>query len=105
MAAARTLLRPEDARPFAPIPYFWSDQYGLRIQAFGNLRGHDEARVVHGDMAEGRLLVAYRTGPTLTGAPAVGMPPRELREWRTAVAARTGRQDATATATASGPPA
>jgi hypothetical protein len=71
MAAARDLLHPDDARPFAPIPSFWSDQHGLRIQAFGYLRGHDEARVIGGDMTEGHLLVAYRTGPTLTGALAV----------------------------------
>ncbi|MEU8974392.1 hypothetical protein AB0D11_34875 [Streptomyces monashensis] len=80
-------------------------QYGLRIQAFGNLRGHDEARLVGGDMTDGRFLVAYRTGPTLTGALAGGTPPRELSRWRTAIATRTGRQDAIATAVASGPPA
>ncbi|MET9497237.1 FAD-dependent oxidoreductase [Streptomyces sp. NPDC006552] len=93
MAAARNLLRPERAEPFAPVPYFWSEQHGVRIQAFGHLRGHDEARVVQGDPAEGRFLVAYRTGATLTGALAVAMPPRELRRWRTAVAAGTAWQE------------
>ncbi|WP_107057690.1 oxidoreductase C-terminal domain-containing protein [Streptomyces sp. NRRL S-146] len=37
--------KPEARRPFAPVPYFWSDQYGTRIQASGFLRGHDEVAV------------------------------------------------------------
>ncbi|MFJ4714518.1 NAD(P)/FAD-dependent oxidoreductase [Streptomyces sp. NPDC088785] len=87
VAAARNLLRPGAARPFAPIPYFWSDQYDVRIQAYGCLRGHDAVRVVDGDMAAGRFLVAYRTGGRLTGALSVGMPPASLRRLRGAIAA------------------
>ncbi|MET7898421.1 hypothetical protein [Streptomyces mirabilis] len=26
-----------DAKPFAPVPYFWTDQYDTRIQAYGVL--------------------------------------------------------------------
>ncbi|MGW8848987.1 NAD(P)/FAD-dependent oxidoreductase [Streptomyces xiamenensis] len=89
MAAARNLLRPEGSRPFAPVPYFWSDQYDLKVQAYGHLRGHDELAVVAGDLAERRFLAVYRTGDHLTGALAVGMPPRVIRPWRAAVAART----------------
>ncbi|MFI7383825.1 NAD(P)/FAD-dependent oxidoreductase [Streptomyces sp. NPDC049813] len=89
MAAARNLLRPERPTPFAPVPYFWSDQYGVKVQAYGHLRGHDEARVVAGDPADGGFLVAYRTAGLLTGVLAVAMPPRELRRWRAAVAAGT----------------
>ncbi|WP_432747167.1 FAD-dependent oxidoreductase [Streptomyces sp. JH002] len=89
MAAARNLLRPEGRRPFAPVPYFWSDQYDLKVQAYGHLRGHDELAVVAGDLAERRFLAVYRTGDHLTGALAVGMPPRAIRPWRAAVAART----------------
>ncbi|MFI8306073.1 NAD(P)/FAD-dependent oxidoreductase [Streptomyces sp. NPDC085927] len=87
MAAARNLLAAPEARtPFAPVPYFWSDQYGLRIQAYGYLRGHDEVAVVEGDMTERRFVAAYRRGGRLTGVLAVGMPPRAVRAWRKAVA-------------------
>ncbi|MGW9497675.1 NAD(P)/FAD-dependent oxidoreductase [Streptomyces prasinus] len=87
MAAARNLLAEPEARtPFAPVPYFWSDQYGLRIQAYGHLRSHDEVAVVDGDMAERRFVAAYRRGGRLTGALAVGMPPGTVRAWRKAVA-------------------
>ncbi|MDT0423860.1 NAD(P)/FAD-dependent oxidoreductase [Streptomyces evansiae] len=88
MAAARHLLHPEPARPFAPVPYFWTDQYGIRVQAYGHLRDHEEARVVAGDPADGRFLVAYRKGRTLVGALSFGLPPKTLRPWRAAVAAR-----------------
>ncbi|WP_235215609.1 NAD(P)/FAD-dependent oxidoreductase [Phaeacidiphilus oryzae] len=96
MAAARNLLRPDRAVPFAPVPYFWSDQYEVKLQAYGHLRGHDEARVVEGDPAEGAFLVAYRTGDRLTGALGVGVPPRALRRWRAAVAARSDWETALA---------
>lgn len=46
MAAARNLLNPAARKPFAPVPYFWSDQYDMKIHAYGFLRGHDEVAVV-----------------------------------------------------------
>ncbi|MFC9503809.1 NAD(P)/FAD-dependent oxidoreductase [Streptomyces sp. NPDC057002] len=95
MAAARNLLAAPDARrPFAPVPYFWSDQYDMKIQAYGYLRGHDEVAVVEGDLAERRFVAAYRTGERLTGALAVGMPPKAVRGWRQAIAGGTSWSDA-----------
>ncbi|GAB6902608.1 NAD(P)/FAD-dependent oxidoreductase [Kineosporia succinea] len=85
MAAARNLLNPQARRPFAPVPYFWSDQYDLKIQAHGYLRGHDEVRVVEGDLSSRRFLAAYRTGDRLVGVLAVGQSPKTLRPWRQAV--------------------
>ncbi|GGZ65118.1 NAD(P)/FAD-dependent oxidoreductase [Streptomyces bluensis] len=86
MAAARNLLRPEARKPFAPVPYFWSDQYDMKIQAYGYLRGHDEVAVVDGDLETRRFVAAYRTGDRLTGTLAVGMPPKAIRSWRQAIA-------------------
>ncbi|WP_329289011.1 NAD(P)/FAD-dependent oxidoreductase [Streptomyces pseudovenezuelae] len=87
MAAARNLLAaPAARRPFAPVPYFWSDQYDMKVQAYGFLRGHEEVAVVEGDLARRRFVVAYRRGDRVTGALAVGMPPRVLRRWRQAIA-------------------
>lgn len=87
MAVARNLLNPDARRPFAPVPYFWSDQYDMKIQAYGYLRGHHEVTVVDGDLAIRRFLAVYRTGDRLVGALAVGMPPKALRTWRAAIAA------------------
>jgi len=89
MAVAYNLLHPDSPRPFAPVPYFWTDQYELKIQCYGYLRGHEECAVVEGDLDEGRFVAAYRTGDRLTAALAVGMPPKTVRSWRSAVAART----------------
>lgn len=86
---AYNLLSPGQPRPFAPVPYFWTDQYHLRLQAHGHLRGHDEHVLVEGNMEQGGFVVAYRTGDRLSAVLAAGMPPRELRPWREAVAAGT----------------
>ncbi|WP_406437456.1 FAD-dependent oxidoreductase [Streptomyces sp. NBC_01613] len=94
MAAARNLLNPDARKPFAPVPYFWSDQYDMKIQAYGYLRGHDEVAVVQGDLAERRFVAAYRTGDRLTGALAVGVPPKEIRRWRQAIATRASWAEA-----------
>jgi NADPH-dependent 2,4-dienoyl-CoA reductase/sulfur reductase-like enzyme len=89
MAVARNLLAGHAPRPFAPVPYFWSDQYDLKIKAYGYLRGHDQVQIVGGSLAERRFLAAYRKGDRLIGVLAVGMPPKAIRPWRAAVAART----------------
>ncbi|MEV0145429.1 MULTISPECIES: FAD-dependent oxidoreductase [unclassified Nonomuraea] len=99
MAVARNLLDPDSRRPFAPVPYFWSDQYGMKIQAYGHLRGHDEAVVVDGDLAQRRFLIAYRRHDRLTAALAVGMSPRTLRTWRGLIAAAATWTAALGTAT------
>ncbi|MEV4015147.1 FAD-dependent oxidoreductase [Nonomuraea angiospora] len=84
MAVARNLLNPGARKPFAPVPYFWSDQYDVKIQAYGYLRDHDEAAVL--DSGPGQLLVAYRTGDRLTGVLAAGKSPKILRAWRALIA-------------------
>jgi len=88
MAAARNLLDPDSSKPFAPVPYFWSDQYDMKIQAHGYLRGHEEIAVVEGSLADRRFLAAYRTGDRVAGILGVGMPPKAVRPWRQAVATR-----------------
>ncbi len=96
MAAARNLLAPDVRKPFAPVPYFWSDQYDMKIQAYGYLRGHDEVAVVEGDLTERRFLAAYRRGDRLSGVLAVGMPPKAIRSWRQAIAVGATWRDAVA---------
>ncbi|MCK9873487.1 FAD-dependent oxidoreductase [Nocardiopsis dassonvillei] len=86
LAVARNILDPEGRKQFAPVPYFWSDQYHMKIQSYGYLRGHDEVRIVDGDLTERRFLAVYRTGRRLVGALGVGVTPRELRGWRKQIA-------------------
>ena len=86
LAVARNLLGVQ--QPFAPVPYFWSDQYDLKIQSYGYLRDHEEVAVVDGDLDSRRFVAAYRKGDRLTGVVAVNAAPKVLRSWRAAIAAR-----------------
>jgi 3-phenylpropionate/trans-cinnamate dioxygenase ferredoxin reductase subunit len=57
MAVAANLLG--EQRPFAPVPYFWSDQYDARIQAHGIFPEHADVTVVHGSPDDRRFVAAY----------------------------------------------
>ena len=54
-AAARNMLG--QRRPFAPVPYFWSDQYDLKLQYVGHAHAWDHM-VVRGQTA-GRSFIAF----------------------------------------------
>lgn len=64
--AARRLLKGEKAGPFAPVPYFWSDQYERKIQFVG--RTGPEVRVVDGDLSGERFTAVYGRAGRLVGA-------------------------------------
>ncbi|AOS62350.1 Pyridine nucleotide-disulfide oxidoreductase/Reductase C-terminal [Actinoalloteichus hymeniacidonis] len=70
--------------PFAPIPYFWSDQFDVKIQSHGLLRDHDEVRLVSGSFEQRRFIALYRKGSRVAGVLGVG-DFRGLRRWRTAL--------------------
>lgn len=57
--AARTLLGMVQ-EPFAPIPFFWSDQYDVKIQVYGMPHQDATVSITHGDPAEGRFAAVYR---------------------------------------------
>ena len=63
-AAARNLLR-GDVEPFAPLPYFWTDQYHVKIQVHGHPSIGCEASVEEGSPADSKFVALYR----LDGAP------------------------------------
>jgi len=55
--AARRLLGVHDPGGFVAAPYFWSQQYGQRLQSIGSTMGHDRVEILDPD--PDRLLVAY----------------------------------------------
>jgi NADPH-dependent 2,4-dienoyl-CoA reductase/sulfur reductase-like enzyme len=65
--------------------YFWSDQYGLRIQFAGAIRATDEVRVIEGSFAQRRFLATYHRDDRTTGAFSMGMPRPFTRIRRTLV--------------------
>jgi NADPH-dependent 2,4-dienoyl-CoA reductase/sulfur reductase-like enzyme len=82
VAAARSLLAGRaDAPAFAPVPYFWSDQYGIRLQVLGSPRGSDEIHVAEGSPEEGKFLALFGRADRLRAVMAIGKP-RQLMGYR-----------------------
>jgi 3-phenylpropionate/trans-cinnamate dioxygenase ferredoxin reductase subunit len=70
-AAALTVL--DRAEAFMPLPYFWSDQHGVKFQLVGRADGHD--RVELEDLDPPRAFVArYYRDDELRGVLAAGHP-------------------------------
>jgi NADPH-dependent 2,4-dienoyl-CoA reductase/sulfur reductase-like enzyme len=63
------------ALPFRGSNYFWSDQYGVKIQFVG-ISEADEVRIVEGAPEEFRFLAYYRRRHRLVGAFAMDSPRR-----------------------------
>ncbi|GAA4524170.1 NAD(P)/FAD-dependent oxidoreductase [Amycolatopsis samaneae] len=72
MAAAKTLLG--KGEPFAPVPYFWSDQYDAKIHVHGTVPPDADLRIVDGDPGDGRFTALYGSGGRSTGALGWNMP-------------------------------
>ena len=62
-------------RPREPlVPYFWSDQYGKKIQVLGHPRPTDAVHLVNGDIATGSWLGLYVRDDVVTGVVALSQP-------------------------------
>jgi NADPH-dependent 2,4-dienoyl-CoA reductase/sulfur reductase-like enzyme len=86
--AAKTLVHgPERAEPFSAVPYFWSDQYGKKIQYVG-VAG-EFAGVVEGGLDEPRFVAIFTSGEQLVGALCVNAAARMIR-YRRLIAGRVG---------------
>jgi NADPH-dependent 2,4-dienoyl-CoA reductase/sulfur reductase-like enzyme len=67
-AAARTLLAGETgAQAFAPVPTFWSDQYGVKIQFGGRAIAGSEVHVAHEKPGDRRFVALYRAEDRVAG--------------------------------------
>lgn len=67
-AAARALLAGEGGcAPFAPVPFFWSDQYDRKIQFAGSVGTDDAMRVVDGSLEARRFVALFERGGRLRG--------------------------------------
>jgi 3-phenylpropionate/trans-cinnamate dioxygenase ferredoxin reductase component len=66
-AAASILGTPQ---PYDPVPWFWSDQYDLKLQMAGLSDGYDDVAIV-GDISAKRFSVEYRRTGRLIAVDAV----------------------------------
>jgi 3-phenylpropionate/trans-cinnamate dioxygenase ferredoxin reductase subunit len=87
-AAEHLLAGPAAAKPFAPVPFVWSDQYDRKIQCAGRTSPQDEMRIVHGSLAERRFVALFGRAGRLVGALGMNRPRqlvacrRQIREGR-----------------------
>lgn len=63
-----------DEKPYVPVPYFWSDQFDVKIQVHGVVPVGAEAEVVEGDIAGGRFVSRYTLDGMVTGVVGWNMP-------------------------------
>jgi NADPH-dependent 2,4-dienoyl-CoA reductase/sulfur reductase-like enzyme len=80
---------------YSALPYFWSEQYDIRVQAVGDFSGATHVEVIAGDVAQGRFAALYhRAGVGAVAGITWNLPARaaEIRRYLTdacAVQART----------------
>ena len=95
-AAASNLLaesRGESGEAYAPVPFFWSDQYDRRIQFLGRAAPDDDVRVVSGSIEERSFLALYGRGGRLHGVLGMNLP-RPVMKFRPLLAQRATWDDA-----------
>ncbi|MEU8646650.1 FAD-dependent oxidoreductase [Streptomyces sp. NPDC048674] len=83
-AAVASLLAGRTVESARPLPYFWSDQYGARIQFAGRRHPADTVRIVEGDLDDGAptadgVLALYERGHRTTAVLSVNRPRPFLR--------------------------
>jgi 3-phenylpropionate/trans-cinnamate dioxygenase ferredoxin reductase subunit len=96
VAAARSLLAGRaDASAYVPVPYFWSDQYDVKIQVIGHPGPDDEVVVVEGSVPERRFVAVYGRAGRFTAALGFSRP-RQLMGYRPLLEAGASFDDALA---------
>ncbi len=76
-----------DNVPYAPVPYFWTDQYDVKVQVLGIVEETSEIEYIAGEPSEGRFVAVARTGDQIDALVAWNHP-RELNKNRPLIAPR-----------------
>jgi 3-phenylpropionate/trans-cinnamate dioxygenase ferredoxin reductase component len=80
-AAVATLLGLTVTAARPPAPYFWSDQYGARLQFAGHRLPDDAVEIVEGDLDSRRFVAGYRRRGELVAVFAMNQP-KLFGKWR-----------------------
>jgi NADPH-dependent 2,4-dienoyl-CoA reductase/sulfur reductase-like enzyme len=86
-AAATLLGAPSPPSADHEVPYFWSEQYGARLQFAGHRVHGDQVEVVEGDLDAGNFLAVYRRDGEPVAVFAMNRPKPFVR-WRRELASR-----------------
>jgi NADPH-dependent 2,4-dienoyl-CoA reductase/sulfur reductase-like enzyme len=90
---AANIATPDAPTTLSEVPYFWSDQYDVKVQALGVPHPDDEVTVVAGSVEEHSFLALLHRGGTVRAAVAMSMP-APLARCRRLVAGATDLQEA-----------
>lgn len=95
--AARRLLSDDESAPaFSTVPFVWSEQYGIKIQAAGRFSGEDRMEVVHGGTDDARLVAIFERRGRISGV--IGFSePRRVMQYRRLIGTGTPFDEALAT--------
>lgn len=89
----------ETPEPYSAVPFFWSEQYGIRIQFLGRAAGDDDVRIVKGSVQDRSFLALYGKHGKLRGALGLAMP-KPLMQCRKLLVDDVSFDDAIAAASA-----
>ncbi len=84
-------LQPTDA--YAPVPFFWSEQYDRRVQFLGRAGPDDEVRLIAGSVEDRQFAAVFGSAGRLRGVLGVNMP-RHVMPFRKHLMNRIGWDDA-----------
>lgn len=86
-AAARTLLvGPDGSEAYDEVPYFWSDQYDVKVQMLGVPTDYEAIEIVEGDPDGWEFVAAYGRGGRTVAV--LGTIPNRVHAYRDAIANR-----------------
>jgi len=66
---------------YVPVPYFWTDQFDIKIQVFGVITPEAQAEIVEGDFAARRFVARYTSAEVVTAVLGWNMP-KQVRQRR-----------------------
>jgi NADPH-dependent 2,4-dienoyl-CoA reductase/sulfur reductase-like enzyme len=69
----------DETQTSSSVPYFWSDQYDVKLQFAGRARESDTTRVVHGSLSDKSYVLAYGRQGRLSGVLASNAPKALIR--------------------------
>jgi NADPH-dependent 2,4-dienoyl-CoA reductase/sulfur reductase-like enzyme len=79
--------------PYAPVPFFWSEQYDRRVQFLGRASADDDVRIVSGSVAARQFVALYGNRGRLRGVLGLNAP-RQVMPFRTLLLERVSWDDA-----------
>ena len=92
-AARRLLAGENEIEPYAPTPWFWTDQFDRKIQLAGRTRPTDEVKIVTGSIEERRFAAAYGREGKLVGILGFNRP-RHVMQYKQMISEGVSWEDA-----------